>query len=126
MYSSLKLYSLSVLCFVGAVNAWMPTVGRIARPTTLLQSSQSTKDGVEVDNPCWQDIWNYDCAMSNIYSATFIAGDWIKSMPCASGLVDCETPEELKIPPPAGHGVEDIDVMDFLNLKRAAPLNKAP
>jgi len=37
-------------------------------------------------NPCWQDIWNYDCAMSTVYSAAFIAKDWIKSMPCAAGI----------------------------------------
>lgn len=62
--------------------------------------------------------------MSNIYSAAFVAGDWVNSMPCASGLVDCDTPEELKLPGPAGSGVENVDVMEFLKLKRAAPLKK--
>ena len=52
-------------------------------------SSQPADNGMTdtTDNPCWQDIWNYDCAMSNIYSASFIAQDWIKSMPCAMGIV---------------------------------------
>lgn len=39
-----------------------------------------------VDNPCWQDIYDDDCSMSNIYSANFIAGNWIKSMPCGAGI----------------------------------------
>ena len=37
-------------------------------------------------NPCWQDFYDDDCSMSTIYGASFIAQDWIKSMPCASGL----------------------------------------
>lgn len=103
-----------------SANAWTTrTTSSVRVPAFLRSSSASNED---VDNPCWQDIWNYDCAMSNIYSAAFIAGDWVKSMPCASGLVDCETPEELKLPGPAGTGVEDVDVMEFLNLKRAKPL----
>ena len=56
----------------------------------LSQSSVPSPPGgadlEEDENPCWQDIWNYDCAMSTIYSASFVARDWIKSMPCAAGL----------------------------------------
>jgi len=65
--------------------------------------------------------------MSNVYSATFIAQDWIKSMPCAVGLSeDCETPEELKLPGPSiGSGVENVDVMSYLNIKRAIPLKQS-
>ena len=37
-------------------------------------------------NPCWQDIFDEDCAMDTVYSASFIARDWIKSMPCAAGV----------------------------------------
>ena len=100
-------------------NAWTSRASSSVRVPTFLRSSAFNED---IDSLCWQDIWNYDCAMSNIYSATFIAGDWVKSLSCASGIVDCETPEELKLPGPAGTGVEDVDVMEFLNLKRAKPL----
>lgn len=77
------------------------------------------------NDPCWQDIWNYDCAMSNIYSTSFVAYDWLKSMPCAAGLADCDTPEELKIPgnPIVGtSGLESVDVMSFLNIQRPKSL----
>lgn len=112
-----------------------PTTTGVSRSATRLQVSISTpgsgsgseasnNNDSDEDSPCtWQDIWNYDCAMSTVYSATFIAQDWIKSMPCAVGLADCDTPDNLKLPgPAAGSGVEQVDVMSFLNLKRASPL----
>ena len=47
------------------------------------------------DDPCWQNIYDDDCSMSSIYAASFVAGDWIKSMPCGQGLevriLDCCT-----------------------------------
>eukprot|EP00592_Proboscia_alata_P007727 CAMPEP_0194357558 /NCGR_PEP_ID=MMETSP0174-20130528/5022_1 /TAXON_ID=216777 /ORGANISM="Proboscia alata, Strain PI-D3" /LENGTH=49 /DNA_ID=CAMNT_0039127633 /DNA_START=362 /DNA_END=511 /DNA_ORIENTATION=- len=44
-------------------------------------------------------------------------------MPCAAGIEDCDMPEAISIP---GHGgVDDVDVFDFLNLKRAAPVSKS-
>jgi len=104
--------------------AWVSRLPSISRPSTFLRSSQGLPSD-DVDSPCWQDIWNYDCAMSNIYSAHFVASDWINSMPCASGLADCDTPEELRLPGnAAGSGVENVDVMEFLKLKRAVPLMK--
>jgi hypothetical protein len=98
--------------------AWSTASTKSFHPQSQLRSSFVTEDDIS-----WQDIWNYDTAMSTIYSTAFIASDWIKSLPCAVG-VDCETPDELKLPAPKGHGVEDVDVMAFLNLKRAQPLKK--
>jgi hypothetical protein len=37
-------------------------------------------------NPCWEDFYDDDCAMSNVAAAHFVAGEWIKSLPCAKGL----------------------------------------
>jgi hypothetical protein len=37
-------------------------------------------------NPCWEDLYDDDCAMSNAAAAAFVAGEWIKSLPCAKGL----------------------------------------
>lgn len=42
--------------------------------------------GLDPQNPCWQDIADEDCALSTAYSASFIAKDWIQSMPCAEGI----------------------------------------
>ena len=33
-----------------------------------------------------RQIFDEDCAMDTVYSASFIARDWIKSMPCAAGV----------------------------------------
>jgi hypothetical protein len=68
--------------------AWtsLPSRSLIAPPHKTRCSLSSQSAETDTDNPCWQDIWNYDCAMSNIYSASFIAQDWIQSMPCAMGI----------------------------------------
>lgn len=40
-----------------------------------------------------------------------------------SSCKDCDTPESLNRPAPAdGSGVEDVDVMEFLRIKRAEPI----
>ena len=52
----------------------------------MLQLSMSTSPGDTTEDPCWQDLYDDDCSMSSVYSASFVAGKWIKSMPCASGL----------------------------------------
>jgi len=117
---------------VTTIDAWITTSPqfrqKIANRQTSTILNATGGDGAD-DNEAqctWQDIWNYDCAMSTVYSASFVAQDWIKSMPCAVGLAeDCETPDELKLPGPSvGSGVGEVDVMGFLNLKRAAPLKK--
>jgi hypothetical protein len=41
---------------------------------------------IENGNPCWEDFYDDDCAMSNVAAAAFVAGEWIKSLPCAKGL----------------------------------------
>jgi hypothetical protein len=46
-------------------------------------------DEMMSENPCWQDIYDDDCSMSSVYSAHFVAGKWIKSMPCAAGIEVC-------------------------------------
>jgi hypothetical protein len=37
-------------------------------------------------NPCWQDLYDDDCAMETIFTAQYVAGDWIKKLPCAQGM----------------------------------------
>jgi len=73
-------------------------------------------------NPCWQDIYDDDCSMSTIYSASFVAMDWIKDLPCAKGK-DCIPPKSLTTPVAHGDGgIQKADVMGMLGLKRAKPL----
>ena len=48
--------------------------------TILKAKSETTND------PCWQELSDDDCAMENVYASHFVASEWIKSMPCASGL----------------------------------------
>lgn len=100
------------------------------RPSQM--SAETTDDSAEhedfesvLDNThaCWQDMYDDDCGMGTIYAASFVAKDWIKSMPCGKGVEDCNMPESLKLP--GSHenaGVETTDVMDMLGLKRARPL----
>ena len=55
-------------------------------PSTFNKLATTPKDTDQQGNPCWEDIFDDDCAMSNVYAASFVAAEWIKSMPCASGL----------------------------------------
>ena len=45
-----------------------------------------TSETTESENPCWQDLYDDDCTMDSVYAASFVAKNWIKSMPCAQGL----------------------------------------
>ena len=56
-------------------------------------SAQDILDATE--HAAWQDIWEYDSAMSNTYAGYFKVGNWLKSMPCGKGLnQDC--PNEVR------------------------------
>lgn len=93
-------------------------------PTTSLSAKEGAK--ATANNPCWQDIYDEDCSMDNAYAASFVASEWLKKMPCGEGIEDCDMPENLKVPGNRQEGgVEDVDVMDFLNLKRAPSVKKA-
>eukprot|EP00566_Odontella_aurita_P029091 CAMPEP_0113538832 /NCGR_PEP_ID=MMETSP0015_2-20120614/7584_1 /TAXON_ID=2838 /ORGANISM="Odontella" /LENGTH=150 /DNA_ID=CAMNT_0000438449 /DNA_START=153 /DNA_END=605 /DNA_ORIENTATION=- /assembly_acc=CAM_ASM_000160 len=100
-------------------------LGRSVNTRAFMQSEDGSAAVETSENPCWQDIYDDDCRMSTVYSASFVATEWIKSMPCASGIEDCDMPENLKVP--FAHddpGIEDVDVMSFLQLKRATPIKK--
>ena len=50
-------------------------------------SSKQQAASLEMDsNPCWEDLYDDDCVMTNAASARFVAADWIKSMPCGEGI----------------------------------------
>lgn len=112
----------TILALSGGASAWTPLAtlqkGRSVNIPTTLQSVP------EANCLGWQD--NYDSeddCLSTVYSAAFVAEDWIKSMPCGKDA-DC-LPENLSHPGTMGDsGVEKVDVMDYLNLRKAAPVSE--
>lgn len=63
----------------------------LSRQTLVVVSNADKSDtpgssNVETDDPCWQNMLDDDCSMGTIYSSNFVAGDWIKSMPCGDGI----------------------------------------
>eukprot|EP00339_Tiarina_fusa_P028653 CAMPEP_0117038568 /NCGR_PEP_ID=MMETSP0472-20121206/27126_1 /TAXON_ID=693140 ORGANISM="Tiarina fusus, Strain LIS" /NCGR_SAMPLE_ID=MMETSP0472 /ASSEMBLY_ACC=CAM_ASM_000603 /LENGTH=125 /DNA_ID=CAMNT_0004748823 /DNA_START=68 /DNA_END=445 /DNA_ORIENTATION=- len=113
--------TLTLLCLLPAVYGLVtPRRSVLSLPQSAIFSS------VEGDNnPCWQDLYDDDCSMDSVYGASFVASEWIKEMPCAAGVEDCDMPEDLKVPGNRQEeGADGVDVMEFLNLKRAPELGK--
>jgi len=126
MYSHLIRTTCTVLILSSSASAWTnnPIItlqsARAAHssPTTALLSTP------DPSNPCWQDNYDGDDdCLSTTYSAAFVAEDWIKSMPCGKDA-DC-LPEELSHPGTMGDsGVEKVDVMAYLDIRKAAPVSE--
>ncbi|GKY95444.1 hypothetical protein MPSEU_000506000 [Mayamaea pseudoterrestris] len=115
----MKVTNILALFLVPCCLAFHPLSSQVAFVTSL----RSTVPEGMTDNPCWQDIYDDDCSMSNIAAAGFVASKWIKGMPCAAGIEDCDMPEKLQTPAEyRDGGVDDVDVMSFLGLKRADSL----
>ncbi|KAL7482013.1 hypothetical protein ACHAW6_007695 [Cyclotella cf. meneghiniana] len=114
---------LAVLALLNSVHAWLSTPNLHSR-TTIRTSGSHLFSTPDAANPCWQD--NYDSeddCLGTIYSAAFVAEEWIKSMPCGKDA-DC-LPENLSHPGVMGDsGVDQVDVMEYLNIRRAAPVTK--
>merc|ERR1711957_279725 len=85
---------------------------RHVAPAVILYSSTSPES-----SPCWQDIYDADCTMDS-FSARFVASDWIKQLPCAQGLEECDFPEDTQLPGIRAPPVDITNMMDFLNIKR--------
>ena len=77
-----KYMTIVYFVLLAQVHAWLPLnpVRKIA--VTRLAAAELPMDG----NPCWEDLYDDDCVMSNAASASFVAADWIKSMPCGEGI----------------------------------------
>jgi len=85
----MKLHSLLIIASPVLALAWIPSNPAFVARTRLQVSNADdsfAKTVQDDDKPCWQDIWSYDCAMSNAYSAAFVPAQWIKKLPCALGL----------------------------------------
>lgn len=65
-------------------------INPLSIPTTALHADSQMDMDDNHFHPCWQEVWpqvfDDDCDMSSIFAASFIAKDWIKSMPCAAGI----------------------------------------
>lgn len=87
-------------------------------PSTKVEHYETYTDGTV--NPCWQDIYDADCTMDSIFTARFVASEWIKELPCGSGMADCDFPEDTVVPEmrPESHEHPDVSVLDYLNIKR--------
>eukprot|EP00563_Minutocellus_polymorphus_P001108 CAMPEP_0181041364 /NCGR_PEP_ID=MMETSP1070-20121207/11556_1 /TAXON_ID=265543 /ORGANISM="Minutocellus polymorphus, Strain NH13" /LENGTH=132 /DNA_ID=CAMNT_0023119463 /DNA_START=100 /DNA_END=498 /DNA_ORIENTATION=- len=106
------------------VNAFHARTSRPLSPTGRFMSKQELET---TENPCWQEVYgdgDDDCGMSTVYSSTFVAEKWIKSMPCGHDLDEDCIPEDLKAPGTRDEaGIDHVDVMNFLDLKRAKPIH---
>ena len=82
--------SLALLLPIAA--AWTDRWTILRHSPTPPQSSrtalfQGENEMAKVDeNPCWQDFYDEDCTMDSTFGAGFVASEWLKKMPCASGL----------------------------------------
>jgi len=92
---------------------------RIGKVRTVLHLESSEFNTDSELNPCWQDIYDEDCTMDSIFSARFVPSEWIKQLPCGSGMEDCDFPEDALLPEIRPESHTEINVMEFLNIKRA-------
>mmetsp|Transcript_40343 Transcript_40343/g.94797 ORF Transcript_40343/g.94797 Transcript_40343/m.94797 type:complete len:108 (-) Transcript_40343:408-731(-) len=93
------LASLSLITLACPVSAWISPHSRIIKPNEFCLQSQISEDFEESFEdvhellshelkPCWEEVASIDedCVLGSIYASNFVAGDWIKSMPCAEGI----------------------------------------
>mmetsp|Transcript_1580 Transcript_1580/g.3485 ORF Transcript_1580/g.3485 Transcript_1580/m.3485 type:complete len:125 (+) Transcript_1580:94-468(+) len=113
----------SLLLLLPQVHAWLPNTQR-SKIVTRWWAAHSQKAPEMESKPCWGDMYDDDCVMENAAAAGFVAAQWIKSMPCGEGIEDCDMPDDLKVPetrPEAG--IDHVDVMSMLGVKRAKPID---
>lgn len=82
----MKSTILSSILLLSSANGWT-TPRRSLQQRSMVSVSAILKARTETTNdPCWQDLSDDDCAMEKVYASYFVVSEWIKSMPCASGL----------------------------------------
>mmetsp|Transcript_7411 Transcript_7411/g.16169 ORF Transcript_7411/g.16169 Transcript_7411/m.16169 type:complete len:135 (-) Transcript_7411:362-766(-) len=112
----------TILALTGGASAWCPVATFLRSCVVTPPATTALLSKPDANNPCWQD--NYDSeddCLGTVYSAAFVAEEWIKSMPCGKDA-DC-LPEKLSRPGTmGGSGVEKVDVMEYLNIRKAAPV----
>lgn len=90
----------ALIALLSNAGAWIARPSSLARNTrkiSLMTRCAAAENEIEMDgNPCWEDIYDDDCTMSNVFGASFVAADWIKTMPCAQGIEVCTTRQTTK------------------------------
>ena len=77
---------LVVVLALHKVHAWIPSPNQQKKIVVTRWADASDK-ALEMDgNPCWEDLYDDDCVMTNAAAASFVAAKWIKSMPCGEGI----------------------------------------
>lgn len=84
MMTRVLIFLLAALPLVQAWTVGLPRSFFHLSTTLLRLTSSPDEEGDQ--NPCWENLYDDDCTMSNAYAASFVASQWIKSMPCASGV----------------------------------------
>ena len=110
LHSLCSVFIIALLAVPKRASAWTQTgtIQQQSRARIFPSILLSTPDAA---NPCWQD--NYDSeddCLSTIYSAAFVAEEWIKSMPCGKDA-DC-LPENLSHPGTMGDSVSFYDLFE--------------
>lgn len=59
---------------------------RRAPPNVRRQLQVGPLESTSDPNPCWQDLYDDDCAMETLAAASYVAAEWIKKLPCAKGI----------------------------------------
>jgi len=87
MMKAFFLSSLSLLLLAPS-QAWIQQRHHhsTAAASPLRSSGKGGGEAVQTDDPCWQNMLDDDCSMGDVYSSSFVAAKWIKSMPCGEGI----------------------------------------
>mmetsp|Transcript_2913 Transcript_2913/g.8003 ORF Transcript_2913/g.8003 Transcript_2913/m.8003 type:complete len:125 (-) Transcript_2913:197-571(-) len=111
---------LLILVLLSVSSSWV-IHNRESRLRNKLTVFHSEPSDINIDNelnPCWQDIYDADCTMDSIFSARFVPSEWIKQLPCGSGMQDCDFPDDALLPEIRHESHAEINVIEFLNIKR--------
>lgn len=84
-------YSIATLLLLPLAYGWTTPQQSLSRPfVTRLAAAEKEPENKAVEmgngNPCWEDLYDDDCAMTNAAAASFVAAEWVKSMPCGAGI----------------------------------------
>lgn len=82
-----SVYAFSSFLLLAVTQAFVPHPMILTNARTLLaMAEESEEDSPVAMEPCWQSLLDDDCFMSQMYASNFVAGQWIKSLPCGEGI----------------------------------------
>lgn len=75
--------SLVLTSLLSVAHCWIEQRSTLRNPQNLVLLNHLADENF---NPCWQDLYDDDCSMDTIYQSSFVASEWLKSMPCAANI----------------------------------------